>query len=448
MMHLLLRNLTRLALRVYFRKVHVLNEAILRAHNPAILVANHPNGMMDILALATLLSKNRLHFLVPAEVMNTSWRATILKAFRCIPAEKAEDKLSMQTLGKCSNVLKNKGRLVVFAEQKSGQAKRLSSLNNDASQIALEVEESYGFGLNTLLIPVGINYTYFNAFRSELMVSLANPVLVSDFKNRFQEDKEDAFPDLNESIAKGLKTEMVIIGQEENEIVTERLLTINRNDCDIPTFPWKSKQQDKLRFDQIIAGFANNLATNDAATLSGLSQKTSDYFGLLASYGINDRELSAWGHKSLLKLAVVILGLPFFCIGFITNALPVWLAGAISKSSVEETVWHETGRLLNGAWLWIANFLLLTSLAFLLGGLYAGLAASVIIPASGYFALYFREWGKAILDKVRFLMAKSAKSDMIAALRQQREEIILMMMHKPSRKPVSNIDLTNDLRVN
>ncbi len=447
-MHLLLRNLVRLALRVYFRKVHVLNEAIIATNQPSLLVANHPNGVMDILALALLLSKNKLHFLVPAEMMNTSWRATLLKAFRCIPTERAEEKLSMQTLGKCSNVLKNKGKLVVFAEQRSGQAKRLSQLSNDASQIALEVEESYGFGLNIMLIPVGINYTHFNMFRSELMISLAIPVAVSDFKNKFQEDKEEIFPELNESFSKRLKTEMVIIEQEEHEIVTERLLTINRNDCDIPTFPWKSKQQDKLRFDQIITGFANTLATNDATTLSDISQKTSDYFGLLASYGINDRDLSAWGHKSLLKFAVAFLGLPLFCIGFVINALPIWLAGAISKSGVEDTTWHETGRLIKGSWLWIANFVIITTATNFLGGLYAGLAAGIMIPASGYFVLYFREWGRAILDKVRYFMAKSAKPDMIAALRQQREEIILMMIKKPLRKPVANADITNDIRFN
>jgi hypothetical protein len=203
-----------------------------------------------------------------------------------------------------------------------------------------------------------------------------------------------------------------------------------------------------LRFDQIITGFANTLATNDTATLLGISQKTSDYFGLLASYGINDRELSAWGHKSILKFIFVFLGLPFFCIGYITNILPIWLAGATSESSVEDTAWHEADRLLKGSWNWIGHFLILTTATYFLGGMYAGLMAGVMIPGSGYFALYFREWGKIILDKVRFLMAKSAKSDMIAALRKQREEIIQMMIKKPARKPVANIDLTNDLRYN
>jgi glycerol-3-phosphate O-acyltransferase / dihydroxyacetone phosphate acyltransferase len=448
MMHLLLRNLMKLALRVYFRKVHVLNEAIIAANHAGILVANHPNGMMDILALGTLLSKNKLHFLVPAEMMNTSWRATLLKAFRCIPAERAEDKLSMQTLGNCSNVLKNKGKLIVFAEQKSRQAKRLSPLSLDASQIALEVEDSYGFGLDIKVFTVGLNYTYFNLFRSELMISLAHPIACADFKNKFQENKEQAFFGLNENISKELEGEMVIIEQEEHEIISERLLTINRNDCEIPTFPWKSRQQDKLRFDQVITGFSNTLATNDTATLSGISQKTSDYFGLLASYGINDRELSAWSHKSLLKLVIVFLGWPFFCIGYITNILPLWLAGATSKSSVEDVVWHEADRLFKGLWYWIGHFLLLTTTAYFLGGLYAGLTAGIMIPVSGFFALYFREWGKFMLDKVRYFMAKSAKPDMIAALRQQREEIILMMIKKPTRKPVKNIDLTNDLRFN
>lgn len=448
MMHLLLRNLMKLALRVYFRKVHVLNEAIITANHSAILVANHPNGIMDVLALATLLLKHKLYFLVPAEMMNTPWRAILLKAFRCIPAERAEDKLSMQTLGKCSNILKNKGKLIVFAEQKSRQAKRLLPLSQDASQIALEVEDSYGFGLDIKVFPVGINYTYFNLFRSELMISLAHPIACPDFKDKFLENKEQAFFSLNENISKELEAEMVIIEKEEHEIVSERLLTINRNDCEIPTFPWKSRQQDKLRFDQVITGFANTLATNDIATLSGISQKASDYFGLLATYGINDRELSAWGHKSLLKLVIMFLGWPFFCIGFITNSLPIWLAGATSKSSVEDVVWHEVDRLIKGSWYWIGNFLVLTTTAYFLGGTYSGLTVSILIPVSGYFTLYFREWGKIMLDKVRFLMAKSAKPDMIAALRQKREEIIQMMIKKPARKPVANIDLTNGFRVN
>src|SRR5690606_24797588 len=238
-------------------------------------------------------TKNTYHFLVPADVMNASWKAILLKWLHCIPAERGEGKLSIQTLGKCSDILKNNGKLIVFAEDRSHQAKRLLQIGNDASSIALNVEESYGFNLHIMLIPVALNYTYFNLFRSELMISLANPIPMDDIKKAFQEQKEQVFSSLNENIAKGLIAEMVIIEQEEHEIVAERLLTINRNDCEIPSIPWKSKQQDKLRFDQIIAGYVNKLAAQDAPTLMGLTQKTSDYFGQLASFGINDRDLSA-----------------------------------------------------------------------------------------------------------------------------------------------------------
>lgn len=448
MIYLLLRKLIRLALRIYFRKVHVLNEVVTAVDKPVILVANHPNGVMDVFVLAALLSKNTYYFLVPTDVMATSWKATLLKWLNCIPTERGEEKLSMQTLGKCSDILKNKGKLIVFTENKSLQAKRLAQISNDAGSIALDVEESYGFNLGTLLIPVALNYTYFNLFRSELMISLALPVPVADFKNTFQEHKEQALSSLNESITKGLISEMVIIEQEEHEIVTERLLTINRNDCDIPSIPWKSKQQDKLRFDQIIVEYANKLADQEPATLMGLTQKTSDYFGQLTSFGINDRELSAWGQKSFLKFCLVLLGWPFFCMGYITNILPIWIAGATSQSSVENTVWYEANRLLKGIWFWMVHFLIIITTTHILGGIYTGLTAGFMIPLSGYFALYYKEWGKAALDKIRFWMAKTSKPELIVSLRKQREEIIQLMIKKPARKPVSNINLTHGLRSN
>jgi hypothetical protein len=241
---------------------------------------------------------------------------------------------------------------------------------------------------------------------------------------------------------------MVIIEQEEHEIVTERLLTINRNDCDIPGIPWKSKQQDKLRFDQIIAGYTNKLATQDAPTLMGLTQKTSDYFGQLASFGINDRDLSVTTRKGLSKYLLLVLTLPLFCIGYVCNILPIWLTGVSSPSNVENTVWHEANRFLKGIGYWTAHYLIITTVTYNLGGLYAGLSVGLLIPLSGYFALYFIEWGKSLLDTVRFWMAKSSKAELIDSLRLQREEIIQLMIKKPVRKPVANVDLTNNLRSN
>ena len=448
MIYLLLRNLIRLALRVYFRKVYVLNEIFTAVDKPVILAANHPNGVMDIFVLTALLSKNTYYFLVPTDMMGTSWKATVLKWLNCIPAERGEEKLSMQTLGKCSNILKNKGKLIVFAEDKSYQAKRLTQISNDASSIALDVEESYGFNLDIMLVPVALNYTYFNLFRSELMISLAHPIPIADFKNAFQEHKEQVFSSLHENISKGLTSEMVIIEQEEHEIVAERLLTINRNDCDIPSIPWNSKQQDKLRFDQIIVGYANKLATQDAPTLMGLTKKTSDYFGQLASFGINDRDLSATARKGLLKYLLLVLTLPLFCIGYVCNILPIWLAGVTSSSNVENAAWHEANRFLKGVGYWTAHYLLITMVTYSLGGVYAGLSVGLLFPVSGYFALYFREWGKSLLDTVRFWMAKSSKAELIDSLRLQREEIIQLMIKKPVRKPVAGINLTQGFRSN
>ena len=448
MIYLLLRNLIRLALRGYFRKVHVLNEIVTAVNKPVILAANHPNGVMDILVLIALLSKNTYYFLVPADMMIVSWKARLLKWLNCIPVERGEEKLSMQTLGKCSDILKNKGKLIVFAEDKSHQAKRLTQISNDAGSIALDVEESYGFNLDIMLIPVALNYTYFNLFRSELMISLALPIPMIDFKNAFQEHKEQAFSSLNENISKGLTAEMVIIEQEEHEIVTERLLTINRNDCDIPSIPWKSKQQDKLRFDQIIVGYINKLATQDAPTLMGLTQKTSDYFGQLASFGLNDQNLSATARKGLVKYLLLVLTLPLFCIGYVCNIVPIWLTGVSSPSNVENPVWHEANRFLKGIGYWTIYYLIITTVTYRLGGLYAGLSVGLLIPVSGYFALYYREWGKSLLDTVRFWMANSSKAELIDSLRLQREEIIQLMIKKPVRKPVAGINLTQGFRSN
>ncbi len=448
MMHLLLRNLIRLALRVYFRKVYILQEAITKADKPVILAANHPNGIMDVLVMAALLSKSNYYFLLPSDIMKGSWKSILLQWLNCIPAERGEDKLSMQTLGKCSDIMKNKGRLVVFTEEKSNQAKRLPSISNDVSSIALDVEESYGFGLDTLVVPVALNYTYFNLFRSELMISMANPVVMAEFKNIFQQDKPQAFSVLNEKISKGITEEMVVIAEEQHEIVTERLLTINRNDCEIPSIPWKSRQQDKLRFEQIITGFANDFSTNNASILMGLSQKCSDYFGQMASFGINDRELSSSHSANIFNILSTVLLLPVFCVGYIANIFPVWITDITSKASVEDITWHEANRLLKGTVLWITYYSIITAVVFVMGGPVAGSITAVLVPLSGYISLYYRELGNSILGKVRYWMAKTSKPELIVSLQSQREEIIQMMIRKPAKKPVAGINITKNLHVN
>ncbi len=429
MLYTLIKSIISLALRVYFRKVHVLNQELVSDDKPALIISNHPGSILDIIILTVFQkSKKAYHFLVPAEYMDTPLKKWFLGCLKCIPISKQEvgNELSEGNLITCREFLKNNGKLVLFIEQQEVPVKRLAKIDNHIAEVAFDSEASFGFNLGIEVFPVALNYAYFNMFRSDLTIAHGSNFKVADFKELYSSNKAEALETFSANIERRIKAEMVIIEDESHEIVTERLLTINRNDCEIPVFPWKSNEQDALRFEQIIAGLAKNIGATSKSRFEVLTEKTNNYFEKLTATGLNDKDLSDIPHYSFFSILLVVLTAPVFLMGWLLNSMPLWISHFYTKAKVNQMQYYSTVSVLSGIGFYFLYILTLISIPLLISGAMEAAIVFFVTIITGCFALYYQEWGKGSLETMKYWMAKS---ETIELLKNQRKEIIEMMIN-------------------
>ena len=122
-MYQLLKFLIGWGLRLYYREIHVINQASLQKKGPLILIANHPNTLMDAWLIA-LYARKDLHFLTKGTFFNSPIKSWFLRNLNMIPInrnveERTKGVHNQDSFEACYEVLKEGKCLVIFPEGNS-----------------------------------------------------------------------------------------------------------------------------------------------------------------------------------------------------------------------------------------------------------------------------------------------------------------------------------------
>ncbi|GIV44856.1 MAG: hypothetical protein KatS3mg035_1979 [Bacteroidia bacterium] len=120
MLYKLLKIITRIAIKIFFKKIQITSLTSIPQNSPLIVVSNHPNTFMDALLLAALLDRE-FYFLTNASVFSYPWIRRLLKLLHMIPIYRKQDVKNgnpdnTQTFETCIQHLKNNGALIIFPE--------------------------------------------------------------------------------------------------------------------------------------------------------------------------------------------------------------------------------------------------------------------------------------------------------------------------------------------
>lgn len=142
---------------------------------PAIVVANHPNGLID--PMIVRLSVGRpVAFLGKSTFWKNPVSRLAMDAFGALPvyrAHEADTKQNDATFEACRALLRRGEWMALFPEGKSHDETTLQPLKTGAARIAL------GAGVPTLrIIPVGLLYEDKAIFRSPVAVAIGTPLEV------------------------------------------------------------------------------------------------------------------------------------------------------------------------------------------------------------------------------------------------------------------------------
>jgi 1-acyl-sn-glycerol-3-phosphate acyltransferase len=212
----LLQQYMKLVYWVYFRKVESVNNSNLPRKMPVILAPNHQNALMDALAFCYDTELQTV-FLARADIFKKKTVAAILNFLNIMPVFRIRDGLSNvrkndEIFEKCLQIVHNKlNPLCIFPEGNHGDKRRLRPLVKGIFRIALMAQETYGETPAVKIVPVGMDYSHYQKFRSTLFMNYGKPIEISEFYAIWKTDPVDAINQLRDRLSEELEKLMIHI---------------------------------------------------------------------------------------------------------------------------------------------------------------------------------------------------------------------------------------------
>jgi len=255
----IVRPLAKVALTTNFRRIYFSNAQVVPRDKPVILAANHPSAFMEPCILAVLLPRP-LHFLVRGDFFAKPLFEKMLRSLHMLPIFRMKDggykklKDNFSTFDKCHSTLAEGKVIMILAEGSTKHEKRLRPLQKGTARLALGTLKKYP-DLDLQIIPVGVNYSNSDQFRSEVMIEFGQPMKVQDYFDDLKGDSVLGIKKMTDDLRERLKKHVVIIDKKEDEKLVEQLFSINRNNFPSPAQPVVSKNNQLLKSEISIIGW-------------------------------------------------------------------------------------------------------------------------------------------------------------------------------------------------
>ncbi|MDP2305417.1 MAG: lysophospholipid acyltransferase family protein [Pseudomonadota bacterium] len=371
-------------IRLYYREITVSGAP--PAPGAVILVANHPNGLLDPLVLCIGVQRP-VAFLAKSTLFSNPIARLILQAFSAIPiyrAKEADTAQNDETFVRCRRLLGERGWLALFPEGISHDEPELQPLKTGAARIALQ---SRAPGLR--VVPVGMLYEDKEVFRTRVALTFGTPIEVIPLPPG-EDPSPEAVRALTARIAEALSA---VVLEAENREVWRGLVAVAA---------WTSPDggRDMAALDhraRTLAAAYRSLDEREPERIVEVVDATRHFVRLLDEVGVSDPfaiEARRAGHApSPLRAIVPLLALaPVALLGAILAWAPYRLVKplALRLSGGHADIVGTLKLMLGMAILtvtWIA-WAIAAALAF---GPLAGVGMLVAGPLSGFVAL---RWGE------------------------------------------------------
>jgi len=406
----------RLGARLFFRKIKFDGIENLRLDRPIILVANHQNAMLDPL-MVCLASQRQLHWLTRADIFKKPSVHKLLRKINMLPVYRERDRVAdlsnknQETFEECFARLKEHAIICIFPEGTHRGKKQLVPLKKGTARMVLGAVDA---GIEHLcIVPVGLDYENYYAYRKNLLVKCGNPIEVNIPANQSNFDRARSQSELTTHIRDAISNVMINIEREEvyDEIMYLRPL------CDsISGSKNISKQFDFFKS-------ISEKLQSDISSHAFLKKEVKEYHSVMHQLKLREelyRDSFSW-----MSLFIVVIGLPcamvsglvFYPIYALTERfVAVVVKDPLFKNSIRLCFWT----FLTPVWL-----LILFAIAYF--SLCSSLMAVVVIMSvlvCGLISLKWKDSMELFLMQLKCNNYTSRKNAKFTAWKTNRESII------------------------
>lgn len=419
----LIRPFARLTLRTFYKKIYITGLDNYPKDKPVIFALNHPTAFIEPCIIATTLPEE-LHFLVRGDFFNQPLHSHLLHGMGCLPIFRMKDggyeniKNNFSTLNTAYKALSKGEPIIILAEGTCYHEKRLRPLKKGTARLAFGTMMEFGVETDVHIVPVGVNYTYADKFRSEVMIEFNKPIRAADYWEVYQENNARGIKQITTELRKRMSEKIIIIEKKEDEDFLDKQLVLSRNGKPQPIMPVLSKTGFRFKAEKRISETINKLP--DAEKLER-KLATNGYFNGLESLNISDLGLLNVGNYGLASLFALVLGFVPFLFGYIFNAPPPLLANYIGTEKTAYIEFKAPVTVAVAMFIYPVWYVLLLIIAGFIGNPSVFIMV-LLLPFLGSFALLYREFYKKYKESKK---AGKVDAKIREELLEQRSKILI-----------------------
>lgn len=430
MLYTVLKSIVALGIRNYYREIKVVNEQYLQQEGPCIIIANHPNTLMDAWIVGYA-NKRRVFFMAKATFFNTPLKRKLLNSLGMIPVNRKADGAvkgvnNKDSFAACYQLLEKGEILVIFPEGTSYMERRLREIKTGTARIALEVEKRNQGKLGLKVIPIGLNYIEGSSYRGRVLVQVGRPIPVSDLWQQYEEKPAEAAKILTERFRVELSRVFVNMDDSSREDLVEEL-----DQLFVTRYSKADDVKDKVAFMKTVQERLEAFSVTAPWKVEEVQRESNRIQEQLAQFGIKADFLDRRYRRSLFirqyvqSFVFLLITIPLFLIGFIHHVIPYYLIGVLVPKISKDVEYHAPLAILLGLILYPLNYLVFWIIAssFLGFPWWLCLVYVSVLPLLGTFAHFFMRYMKHNASKWRFHRFARSRSEVLEKLRADREHL-------------------------
>jgi glycerol-3-phosphate O-acyltransferase/dihydroxyacetone phosphate acyltransferase len=418
MAYLLIRQLSRLLLRLFYCRIDVSGAERIPQSGPLIVAANHHNALVDPMLLLAELPR-RLRPLAKVGLFRHPLIGPFLWLVGGIPVRRKTDEggedpgRNTALFAAVEDVLKRGGAIAIFPEGTTQPEPRLMTIKTGAARMLLGARR--GGGPPVCLLPVGLLFQDPGTFRGgSALVLVGEPIRCDDLD---EGDLEDAVRELTSRLGAGLRRLIVEADDRETLRLLRAVEALSREGGE------ESTAGQVARLQAGVSAYRYWLE-RDRERIQDLRRRLGSYVVDLENAGLSEQELAQaypWSGVARYVLSEggsLLLGLPLAVAGILLHFVPYRLTGLLvgwlDRSEEEEATDKIAAGLVIFPVFWIAEGLLASKLFG------AGLLFALVLLPAGFFAIGWKERLDRIRRDTRGFLSYVLKGDLRLRLLEKR----------------------------
>ncbi len=424
MIYSIVRPLARIAAYVFYRKIYLSHLENIPKDKPVVLAANHPTAFAEPVILACYLGRP-LHFLVRGNLFKKPIYNFLLQSLNMLPLFRQKDrgykyvKENYSTFETCFDALQEDKTIMILAEGRTIHEKRLRPLQKGTGRIAFGSLDKYPELEDVYVVPTGVNFTYGDQARSEVMIDFGPPMSTRAYYAQYQENNSLGIAKFTEDLTEKMSERIIIIDDPADEVLTEQLFLLDRSLRLKPLWPvvFKDNESTPLFREKTIATAVNEMPAEDKKSLA---YKTAAYFHKLEELNIPAHSSLEKRTPFLLSFFLLLFGLPLFIGGYLLNIIPARFAKFMADTRVKFIEFYAPVWLAVGMGAFLIYYLLGLTVSLIVGKAWL-IALVIATPFLGYLALLYREYYFIFVEDYQL---NWIHPEDLASLQNQKENIL------------------------